>query len=117
MLSFTGRGRIAGAVSATALFAAGLLLSTDTLDQTLPGDVGFGTFGLGAWLLFAATVLALLVTVLAGFAAARAGFVAAPGAGRDRATGVDAAADAGAVAATVTDPVVAVVNPPVADRR
>lgn len=72
VLAFTGRGRTAASFSATALFAAGLLLSFDTVDQTLPGQFGFGTFGVGAWLLFAATALALLVMLLAVAASASA---------------------------------------------
>ncbi|GAB2568423.1 hypothetical protein GCM10027167_89530 [Nocardia heshunensis] len=69
-LSFAGRGRTMGSLSAAALFAAGLLLSLDEVDGELFGPVGFGDLGVGAWLLFAATALALIVTVLAVAAAA-----------------------------------------------
>ncbi|GAB2568416.1 hypothetical protein [Nocardia heshunensis] len=70
VLSFTGRGRIIGSASAAALFGTGLLLSLDLVDRELFGPVGFGDLGVSAWLLFAATALALLVTVLAVASAA-----------------------------------------------
>ncbi|MFE3195987.1 hypothetical protein ACFXHA_43795 [Nocardia sp. NPDC059240] len=65
VLSFVGRGRTAGSISAGALFGCGLLLVLNTVDQELFGPVGFGDLGVGAWLLFVATALALIVTVLA----------------------------------------------------
>ncbi|MGW4249416.1 hypothetical protein ACWELQ_43850, partial [Nocardia sp. NPDC004722] len=70
VLSFVGRGRTAGSISAGALFGCGLVLVLDIVDRELFGPVGFGDVGVGGWLLVAATTLALLVMVLAVASAA-----------------------------------------------
>ncbi|MFE3195988.1 hypothetical protein ACFXHA_43800 [Nocardia sp. NPDC059240] len=70
VLSFVGRGRLMASACAAILFASGLLLSVDTVDLELSGPVQLSDFKLGAWLLFASTAIALLVTVLAVLATA-----------------------------------------------
>lgn len=69
VLAFTGRGGLFRTAGVAALFAAGVLVVLDTVDQELFGPVHLGDFGIGFWLLIGATVLALLVTVLALVAA------------------------------------------------
>ncbi|MGW4245658.1 hypothetical protein [Nocardia sp. NPDC004722] len=70
VLSFVGRGRLMASACAAFLFASGLLFSLDTIDIELSGPVQLSDFKLGGWLLFAATAIALLVTVLAVLATA-----------------------------------------------
>lgn len=70
VLSFTGRGRTLSTAAAGFLFAAGQTVLLNTVSQALFGPVRLDDFGIGFWVLLAATVLALLVMVLAIAAAA-----------------------------------------------
>ncbi|WP_067693369.1 hypothetical protein [Nocardia jejuensis] len=65
VMSFTGRGRMLSTGAASFLLGAGLLIVLDTVSQELFGPVRLDDFGIGFWVLLAATVLALLVTGLA----------------------------------------------------